>query len=170
MMLSGAGFMLANAKDDDGNWDWRVLGDGRGIVADEIIAGFLSADRIEAYSITVNKLASDVNTDLDLSSNTSVNMSIENNLAYKLEIISTSDVLSKDIVSTTLTAKVMKGTRDVTNDISASRFRWKRHTNNTAADAVWSSTHTGIKSISLGCSDVDYSATYECEVLSEEES
>lgn len=170
MMLSGAGFMLASGRDDEGQWDWRVLGDGRGIVADEIIAGFLSADRIEAYSITVNKLASDVNTDLDLSSNTSVNMSIENNLAYKLEIISTSDVLSKDIVSTTLTAKVMKGTRDVTNDISASRFRWKRHTNNAAADATWNSTHTGMKSISLGCSDVDYSATYECEVLSEEES
>lgn len=167
MMLSGAGFMLASGRDDNGNWDWRAFGDGRGFTAEEIVAGFISAERIEANSITVNKLASDVNTDLDLSSNTSINMKIETSLAYKLEIISTSDVLSKDITSTTLTAKVMKGTRDVTNDIPATRFNWKRHTNDAAADATWNSTHTGMKSISLGCSDVNYSATYECEVLSE---
>lgn len=139
------------------------------MTADEIIAGFLSADRIEAHSITVNKLASDVNTDLDLSSNTSINLKIETELAYKLEIIATSDILSKDIVSTTLTAKVWKGKDDVTNDIPASRFRWERVTNDAAADATWNSAHIGMKSITLGCSDVNYSATYSCEVLSEEE-
>ena len=169
MMLSGAGLMLASGHTESGDFDWRSCMDGRGLNADEIVAGFISAERIEANSITVNKLASDVNTDLDLSSNTSINMKIETSLAYKLEIIATSDILSKDIVSTTLTAKVWKGKNDVTNDIAASRFNWKRVTNDSVADATWNSTHMGMKSITLGCSDVNYSATYLCEVLSEEE-
>lgn len=42
-----------------------------------IIAGFLSADRIEAGAITANKLASDVGSSLDLSSNTSIRLIVE---------------------------------------------------------------------------------------------
>ena len=167
MMLSGAGFMLASSKTDDGDWDWRTLGTGKGITAEEIVAGFISAERIEAGSITTSHLSSEVGRDLDLTSNTSINLKIETELAYKLEIISTSDILSKDITSTTLTAKVWKGKNEVTNDIAASRFNWKRYTSDSAADATWNNSHRGMKSISLGCSDVDYSATYSCEVLSE---
>ena len=141
--------------------------DGKGLTADEIVTGFLSADRIEAGSITTSHLSSEVGRDLDLTSNTSINLKIETELAYKLEIISTSDILSKDITSTTLTAKVWKGKNEVTNDIAASRFNWKRYTSDSAADATWNNSHRGMKSISLGCSDVDYSATYSCEVLSE---
>ena len=81
MMLSGAGFMLANGKDDNGEWSWRTLGDGKGISADEIVTGFLSADRIEAGSITTSKLSSDVGTSLNLSSNTSINAKIEQSVA-----------------------------------------------------------------------------------------
>ena len=70
--------MLASSKTDDGEWDWRTMGDGKGFTADEIVAGFISADRIEAGSIQANKLASDVGSSLDLSSNTSINMVIDN--------------------------------------------------------------------------------------------
>ena len=72
MQLCGEGFMIANAKTDDGKWDWRTFGTGEGFTADLIIAGFLSADRIQAGTITANKLASDVGQSLDLSSNTSI--------------------------------------------------------------------------------------------------
>ena len=171
MMLSGAGFMLASGKDEQGNWDWRVLGDGRGITAEEIVAGFISADRIEAGSITVNKLNSDVASSLDLSSNQSIQLivqDIENEIGIRLEIVSTSDILSEDIPSITLAAKAWHGSTDVTNSLAASRFNWKRTTNNSAADTTWNNNHTGMKSITLTCADVDYSATYSCELMSEE--
>lgn len=72
MMLSGAGWMIADGKTQDGDWNWRTASDGHGIVADRITTGYLSADRIEAGSITTNKLMADVGAELDLSSNTTV--------------------------------------------------------------------------------------------------
>ena len=72
MMLSGAGFMLASGKDDSGEWNWRCLGTGEGITADEIIAGFISAERIEAHTITVNHLTSGIESELNLTSNTAL--------------------------------------------------------------------------------------------------
>lgn len=61
MMLSGAGFMIANSKDDQGEWLWRTFGSGEGFTADEIVAGFISADRIEAGSIATSKIGVDDN-------------------------------------------------------------------------------------------------------------
>ena len=58
MMLSGEGFMIANGKTADGEWNWRTFGTGNGFVADEITSGFLSADRIRAGSIASGKLDS----------------------------------------------------------------------------------------------------------------
>lgn len=77
MMLTGEGFMIAAGKTDDGEWNWRTFGTGEGFTADAIITGYLSADRIEAGSITTNKLSSEVGSELDLSSNTSINMTVE---------------------------------------------------------------------------------------------
>lgn len=56
MMLSGAGFMLANSKDANDNWIWRTFGTGAGFTADEIVAGFISANRIESGAISTEKL------------------------------------------------------------------------------------------------------------------
>lgn len=77
MQLCGDGFMIANRKTDDGKWDWRTFGTGEGFSADMLVTGFLSADRIDAHSITANKLASDVGQSLDLSSNTTINLRVE---------------------------------------------------------------------------------------------
>lgn len=84
MMLCGAGFMIASGKDDQGQWDWRCFGTGRGFTAEEIIAGFISADRIEAGSIQASKLASDVGSSLDLSSNVALNAYINNSIDQKV--------------------------------------------------------------------------------------
>lgn len=46
MMLTGEGFMLANAKLPDGEYDWRAFGTGAGFVADEIIAGILKGGKV----------------------------------------------------------------------------------------------------------------------------
>lgn len=176
VMMSGAGIMLADSKNDDGSWAWRTAIDGHGMTADEIVAGFISAERIESGSITTNHLSSEVGTSLNLSSNTSINLMIgdvyddmDELLGYRLEIISTTDILSTDITSTTLTAKVWHGSEDVTSELAAERFNWKRTTSDSTADATWNSNHEGMKSITVTCADVDYSATYSCELLAEEE-
>ena len=72
MMLSGAGFMIASAKDDDGNWVWRTFGTSEGFTADEIVAGFISAERIEAGSIETSHLAPTVGSTLVISGNPSI--------------------------------------------------------------------------------------------------
>ena len=56
MMLCGAGFMISNSKDDNGDWIWRTFGTGEGFTADEIVAGFISAERIEAGTISTEKV------------------------------------------------------------------------------------------------------------------
>ena len=43
MMLTGEGFMIANGRKTDGDWDWRSFGSGRGFSADEITAGTMRA-------------------------------------------------------------------------------------------------------------------------------
>lgn len=77
MMLCGGGFMVANSKNPDGSWEWRTFGTGDGFTADMITTGFLSADRIQAYTITVDHLSSDVGTSLDLSSNNSIQLIVD---------------------------------------------------------------------------------------------
>lgn len=72
MMLSGAGFMISNSKDNNGNWVWRTFGSGDGFTADEIVAGFISADRIEAGSIATGKLAPNVGSTLVITGNPSI--------------------------------------------------------------------------------------------------
>lgn len=86
MMLCGEGFMIAYGKTDDGDWNWRTFGTGEGFTADAIITGYLSADRIEAGSITVGKLSSSVGATIDQSENNSIKSVVESaskNIIYK---------------------------------------------------------------------------------------
>lgn len=78
MMLCGAGFMIASEKDNNGDWVWRTFGTSEGFTADEIVAGFISAERIEAGSINVDKLGPGVGGSLEISSNPSIIESAEN--------------------------------------------------------------------------------------------
>ena len=99
MQLCGEGFMIASSRNDDGSWDWRTFGTGEGFTADLIVTGFLSADRIQAHSITANHLSADVGQSLDLSSNSSIRMTVESAalkaVGYRVEICSEhGDVLS----------------------------------------------------------------------------
>lgn len=77
MMLTGEGFMIANGRKDDGSWNWRTFGTGNGFTADEITTGYLSADRIEAYSITADKLSSEVGQELILSSTEAIRSQVQ---------------------------------------------------------------------------------------------
>lgn len=75
MMLCGAGFMIADGKDDNGDWNWRTFGTGHGFTADEIVAGFISADRIEAGSISTSKVTSDFGRELIIASSQYIQLS-----------------------------------------------------------------------------------------------
>lgn len=88
-------------------------------------------------------------------------------VGHRLEIISTSDILSDAIQTTTLTARVWHGSQDVTTTIPAQRFKWKRVSADSTADNLWNAAHTGLKSITLTVLDVQYSATYSCELTDE---
>ena len=120
-------------------------------------------------------MSADFGQTLDLSSNTGINQRVERVysdmdelVGFRIEIISTSDILSEDIQNTTLTARVWHGSQNVTADIPAARFQWKRKSADSTADAIWNNAHTGMKSILLTTRDVLYSATYDCELLKEE--
>lgn len=177
MQLCGEGFMIASSKTDDGKWDWRTFGSGEGFTADMLVTGFLSADRIQTHTITAVKLAADVGESLDLSSNTSINLTVRQTVAseiqeqigYRVEISTDmGDVLSKYVPSTILRAHVWRGATEVTDQIEANRFQWKRTSADVIADQLWNAAHQGVKHIHLTTSDVFYSATYLCEILGAE--
>lgn len=144
------------------------------ITGNEIAGETITGANIKAGTLTTSHVTSDFGKTLDLSSNEGINQRVEKVysdmdelVGYRMEIISTSDILSADVQSTILTARVWHGSQNVTGSIPASRFQWKRVTSDDVADHLWNSAHTGMKSISLTVRDVLFSATYSCELSDE---
>ncbi len=157
----------------------------RTITSNEILAGTITGAEIAAETIeganikggtiTTGHVASDFGKTLDLSSNEGINLRVsqvyedmDELVGFRMEITATSDILSEDIRTTALTARVWHGSQNVTDDIPASRFQWKRKSADETADNIWNAAHTGMKSITLTTRDVLYSATYDCELTEEE--
>ena len=145
------------------------------ITGDKIAAATIEGSNIKAGAITTSHVSSDFGQTLDLSSNTGINQRVERVysdmdelVGFRVEIISTSDILSEDIQTTTLSARVWHGSQNVTDTLPAARFQWKRKSADATADALWNAAHTGMKSILLTTRDVLFSATYDCELLKEE--
>ena len=151
------------------------------ITANEILAGSITGDRIAAATIEGSKIkagtlttahvTSDFASTLDLTSNVGINQRVEtiytdmdNLLGYRVEVLSTTDILSNAVKNTTLSARVWHGSEDMTDKLPASRFNWKRVSADTTADALWNASHRGMKSIQLTVLDVQYSATYQCDL------
>lgn len=156
----------------------------RTITSNEILAGTITGAEIAAETIeganikggtiTTGHVASDFGKTLDLSSNEGINLRVsqvyedmDELVGFRMEITATSDILSEDIRTTALTARVWHGSQNVTDDIPASRFQWKRKSADETADNIWNAAHTGMKSITLTTRDVLYSATYDCELTEE---
>ena len=157
----------------------------RTITSNEILAGTITGAEIAAETIeganikggtiTTGHVTSDFGKTLDLSSNEGITIRVsqvysdmDELVGFRLEIVSTSDILSGDVQSTTLEARVWHGSQNVTDQMDASRFQWKRKSADSTADGIWNSTHKGMKSITLTIRDVLYSATYDCELLKED--
>ena len=69
MLLGGRGLGVATSKSADGEWEWRTAATGYGLTADAVTAGYIDADRIDAGTITLSKLASNVGKELEIGSN-----------------------------------------------------------------------------------------------------
>ena len=158
----------------------------KSITANEILAGTITGAEIAAASIeginikagtlTTSHVRADFGDSLDLSSNVSITQRVETIysdmdalLGHRLEIVSTSDILSPSIQATTLSARVWHGSSDVTASIPASQFNWTRVSDDPTADGLWNAANKGRKSILLTVRDVQYSATYQCELTDGEE-
>ena len=84
--------------------------------------------------------------------------------AYRVEVSSDSgsSFINGDI-TTTLTARVYKGSREVTSTIAPALFSWMRHSANPDGDSVWNALHEGAgPTISIGDEDVFRKAVFEC--------
>lgn len=123
MMLTGNGFMCAASKKEDGSWNWRTFGTGEGFTADMIVTGFLDADRIKANSITVKKLASDVGSGLDISSNESITSIVGDVTEANSKITQTKDKIEWLVSGDGTTqqfALTENGLKAIANDIDLS--------------------------------------------------
>lgn len=69
MMLTGMGFMVANSKNKDSEWNWRSFGTGEGFTADEINGGTINGLLIRAKSISAEAVMSNFGQQLDIASN-----------------------------------------------------------------------------------------------------
>ena len=74
-------------------------------------------------------------------------------------------VFKNNIINTQLQAIVYKGKKDVTNELNASQFIWKRTSNNPEEDTRWNASKgKGVKFITVTTEDVYQRATFTCEV------
>lgn len=150
-----------------------------------IKSGKLLGEYIEARNLLVVNNNGDRTLDIDANGNVSISakklkilISGENpdneyedvagvsDIAWKIDIISTNGMVFKNnIIDTQLQAMVFKGKNDVTMELNASQFVWKRKSNNPEEDARWNETKgKGVKSINITTDDVYEKATFTCEI------
>jgi len=91
--------------------------------------------------------------------------SVNEVVGLRLEIDSTGDALGAGIDSTTLQARVWRGSIDVTDEFDASLFRWTRQSADPAGDAAWNAAHVGMKSVTLTRATDGVTATYQLDVV-----
>jgi hypothetical protein len=88
--------------------------------------------------------------------------------AITLVVVSTNgNIFRPELTDTILEARVYQAGEEITDQYDASRFRWTRKSDDSAADDVWNSAHysTGGKSIQITDEDVEKRATFFCELI-----
>ena len=143
---------------------------------------YVSGRYIDAYNLSVRRKSDNVQTfKIDEEGNVLLRVNTlqivgdtgqfedaatENDIAWKLEIISSNgNIFKNNIVDTVLSARVYKGKKDVTDELPASSFRWKRTSLNSTRDAKWNDADgIGVKSITITREDINQRATFTCEI------
>lgn len=125
----------------------------------------ISGRRIAMESISAAQLEPESVEEIDLSTNGSVLGIAEQTVGIVVIIYaSRGSVLTKDVKDTILTAHVMRGAADITDQFDASRFVWTRKSADTLGDITWNSNHRGVRSITVACMDVPMQANFTCEL------
>ena len=128
----------------------------------------ISGRRIAMESISAAQLEPESVEEIDLSLNGSVIGVAEQTVGIVVVIdASRGGVLTKDVKDTLLTARVLRGAADITDQFDASRFVWTRISADTLGDITWNSNHRGTKSITVSCIDVPMQANFTCEIEEE---
>lgn len=79
---------------------------------------------------------------------------------------SNGNIFKNGEISTTLQAVVYKGVEDVTANYAAANFKWRRKSDDAAADATWNAAHAaGSKTQVITADDVYCRATFFCELV-----
>ena len=143
---------------------------------------YVSGRYIDAYNLSVRRKSDNVQTlKIDEEGNVSLRVNslqivgdsgsfedaaTENDIAWKVEIISSNGYIFKNnIIDTILSAKVYKGKKDMTDELDASKFTWKRTSLNRERDARWNDLEgVGVKQITITKEDINQRATFSCEI------
>jgi hypothetical protein len=133
---------------DDGSYAFEVHEDGTVTMnGGNTIAGYAKEEDVEKIKDTVNGISSAK--------------------MYKVEIITTdSTIISTPTDMATISCKVYSWDADITDELDASLFNWKRTSNNKDLDNVWNAMlkHKGVKSIAIDADDVVDNSSFICEV------
>lgn len=142
-------------------------GDGSFMSEDGIYTGELNAEQIVAGKIKAELIEVGADTNFqDGYSPDDLREEMENRIPYRVEIISTNGLMfRRNTVNTTLKATVYRGPENVTDQIDASNFVWKRVGADGEDDALWNAAHKGMKSVTITKDDVYQRATFLCEIL-----
>ncbi len=91
---------------------------------------------------------------------------IESKKMYRVQIESDNgNIFKNGDISCTLTCRVFSWDDDITDDINAANFKWKRKSKNTEDDARWNARHFGgSKMLTLTQEDVYGRSVFYCEV------
>ena len=136
------------------------------VTTDEATGELRLTDRVlEATTNSINLIADDIVFSANDSISAIVKNEVKNYIYYRMDIVSTSDILSDNVTSTVLSSKLYRGTEDYTNEAPAAGFIWTRISSDTVGDSNWNNNpiHKNVKSITVTRSDVKYNATFQCQ-------
>ena len=167
-----------------------VLIDSSGIKESAISDGLIKNDMIQVGTISKDKLAFktldvDENGKTDItnitidgkgldvefktiqSTVTNLDKKIDDSIPYEIVIsASRGNVLTRGVVETIAYAHVYRNGEDVTDQLDASFFIWKRISSDSSGDTYWNEQHSiGTKTLRITRSDVLYGAIFRCSLV-----
>lgn len=177
-------FMLTNNKlvftTDSWQTSQGVFGefevDGQkyyGVLASAVVGGYIEGATLKGGTLNINdKFIVDEDGSVTM---TNANISnyvdssefadVTGKMMYRTEVISSgTTIFSAKDQSTTLSCIVYSWDTQITNDVPASAFNWKRSSDNASADITWNNNHKGMKTVTITHADIQDNATFSCEV------
>jgi phage minor structural protein len=180
IQILGGAIRIAGKKLPNGEFDFRTFITGKDVTADLINTGILQGGKIK-FDLTNGTLLIGENesdyflfwdgTKLYINGlgveSYATKVYVDENVAYKIEIISSNGLVFKNNqITTVLSAHVFKGKEEVTDRIDANYFRWTRKSDDALDDVRWNNEHYGgAKQIEVTHEDVKGRATFRCDLM-----